>query len=323
MDSVGDILTRVLLRYPPRCRKSNWHSGRSWGQIAGTKRTRVQSTRKLLIPLHAGVAKLADAQDLKSWVPKGACGFDSRPRQSCAEYSPQCAARAQVITKYRDRRSLLRCAAGFAARSRTVPLKFFRQPLCVGTRRVRMMNQHGDVSADDSRPQRSANASGMHQLLLALAVTAAVTITAAGQSVMIVPEGTPVVPEGTPVRVRLLQFISSETSQPRDAVRLEISEDVVVKNLVVIARHTPVVGSITTAKAYRSSSPDFPWWTRPSPGKLVFTITQTRSVDGTVIRLLGPIVGGNQPKKDPSLRWHHEGEVFDAIVVASPNGNSY
>jgi hypothetical protein len=29
---------------------------------------------------HAGVAELADAQDLKSWVSKGACGFDSRPR---------------------------------------------------------------------------------------------------------------------------------------------------------------------------------------------------------------------------------------------------
>ena len=28
----------------------------------------------------AGVAKLADAQDLKSWVPKGTCGFDPRPR---------------------------------------------------------------------------------------------------------------------------------------------------------------------------------------------------------------------------------------------------
>jgi len=67
----------------------------------------------------------------------------------------------------------------------------------------------------------------------------------------------------------------------------------------------------------------WPWWTRPSLGKLVFTITETRSVDGRIIRLLGPIVGGNQSKKDPRLRWHHEGEVFDAIVVASPNGNSY
>jgi hypothetical protein len=26
------------------------------------------------------VAKLADAQDLKSWDPKGSCGFDSHPR---------------------------------------------------------------------------------------------------------------------------------------------------------------------------------------------------------------------------------------------------
>jgi hypothetical protein len=26
------------------------------------------------------VAELADAQDLKSWVPQGACGFDARPR---------------------------------------------------------------------------------------------------------------------------------------------------------------------------------------------------------------------------------------------------
>jgi catechol 2,3-dioxygenase-like lactoylglutathione lyase family enzyme len=29
---------------------------------------------------HAGVAKLADAQDLKSWAAKAACGFDSHPR---------------------------------------------------------------------------------------------------------------------------------------------------------------------------------------------------------------------------------------------------
>ena len=28
----------------------------------------------------AGVAELADARDLKSRVPKGACGFDPRPR---------------------------------------------------------------------------------------------------------------------------------------------------------------------------------------------------------------------------------------------------
>src|ERR671930_573986 len=32
--------------------------------------------------LHAGVAELAYAQDLKSWAAKAACGFDSRPRHS-------------------------------------------------------------------------------------------------------------------------------------------------------------------------------------------------------------------------------------------------
>jgi hypothetical protein len=30
--------------------------------------------------LDAGVAELADAQDLKSWAAKAACGFNSRPR---------------------------------------------------------------------------------------------------------------------------------------------------------------------------------------------------------------------------------------------------
>ena len=35
---------------------------------------------KLLKIKRAGVAKLADAQDLKSWAPQGACGFESRPR---------------------------------------------------------------------------------------------------------------------------------------------------------------------------------------------------------------------------------------------------
>jgi hypothetical protein len=34
----------------------------------------------------AGVAELADAQDLKSWVPQGACGFDSRPRHHQSQH---------------------------------------------------------------------------------------------------------------------------------------------------------------------------------------------------------------------------------------------
>jgi integrase len=33
------------------------------------------------------VAELADAQDLKSWVPQGACGFDSRPRHQNSRFT--------------------------------------------------------------------------------------------------------------------------------------------------------------------------------------------------------------------------------------------
>ena len=63
----------------------------SSGTIGGTKKRkgrikqfRHSSYRVRIerLPTDAGVAKLADAQDLKSWVPQGACGFDSRPRHS-------------------------------------------------------------------------------------------------------------------------------------------------------------------------------------------------------------------------------------------------
>ena len=37
------------------------------------------------LPGDAGVAKLADAQDLKSWDSKESCGFDSRPRHQIAK----------------------------------------------------------------------------------------------------------------------------------------------------------------------------------------------------------------------------------------------
>ena len=45
------------------------------------------------------MAELADAQDLKSWVPKGACGFDSRPRH---QDSPINTGNNQSIDDLRD-----------------------------------------------------------------------------------------------------------------------------------------------------------------------------------------------------------------------------
>ena len=136
----------------------------------------------------------------------------------------------------------------------------------------------------------------------------AVTFTAAGQSATIVPQG-------SSVKVKLLQFISSETSQPGEVVHFEVFEDVVAGDRVVISRRTPVLGSITNAKAYRSFSWHWPWWTRSPAGRLMFTITQTRSVDGRVVQLSGPVLPGNETSIHSRIRWYHEGEVFDAIVA--------
>ena len=53
--------------------------------------------RRAIIPL-AGVAELADAQDLKSWVSKEACGFDSRPRHHKTKDLPTAtSARSRLI----------------------------------------------------------------------------------------------------------------------------------------------------------------------------------------------------------------------------------
>ena len=66
-----------------------YSDGRRRGQIAWTiARTEAPMPNngpgKLLLRWNfspdAGVAELADAQDLKSWVPQGACGFETRPR---------------------------------------------------------------------------------------------------------------------------------------------------------------------------------------------------------------------------------------------------
>ena len=53
------------------------------GTISGTLARSGSGPHKLSKKFpRAGVAKLADAQDLKSWDPQGSCGFDPRPRHS-------------------------------------------------------------------------------------------------------------------------------------------------------------------------------------------------------------------------------------------------
>jgi len=156
----------------------------------------------------------------------------------------------------------------------------------------------------------------MRQIALTLAATVVLALTALGQSATTLPAG-------MAVRVKLLQFISSETSQPGNVVRFEVAQDVVLGNVVVISRRTPALGSIVNAKAYRQVSWQWPWWTHATAGKLVFSITETRTVNGTVIHLSGPIEGANpSAMKPPRIRWHHEGELFDSIVLSS-GGNSH
>src|SRR4029453_14764918 len=47
---------------------------------AFSRMTVLRGDANLLKNKCAGVAKLTDAQDLKTWAPQGACGFESRPR---------------------------------------------------------------------------------------------------------------------------------------------------------------------------------------------------------------------------------------------------
>ena len=68
--------------------------------------------------MHAGVAELADAQDLKSWVPRGACGFDPRPRHDLRSRSARAegGAQARARRRFRPRPSGVTRIVGFEQR---------------------------------------------------------------------------------------------------------------------------------------------------------------------------------------------------------------
>ncbi len=147
----------------------------------------------------------------------------------------------------------------------------------------------------------------MNQFLQAVVVSVAIGIPAATEPTMAVPAG-------TRVQVKLLKLLTSQNSQPGEAVQFEVAQDVVIQGVVVISRGTPAEGSVTDAKAYRSYKR---FWTlhHSFPGQLGFTISRTRSVAGDDIRLWGPLLHVNQPPHGPMFSWHHEGETFDAVVL--------
>jgi hypothetical protein len=120
------------------------------------------------------------------------------------------------------------------------------------------------------------------------------------------------VPDGTRLRVKLLQFISSETSRAGEPVRFEVAQDVVLDR-IVIRRGTPVEGSIVESSPYRLPRWPF-WWRRSRPGRLTFTVTRTESINGDPIRLRFSAEPSGLMTRPPLLRWQHEGEMFDAFV---------
>ena len=121
------------------------------------------------------------------------------------------------------------------------------------------------------------------------------------------------VADGTPIRVRIAQVISSETSKPGDVVRLEVVDDVTVKNVVVVTRGTPVTGSVVEAVPSRR---------RRRPARLVFRIDETASITGKPLRLrwsrtAGAVGAGivvARARQSALLLWAAEGTPFDAFV---------
>jgi len=129
--------------------------------------------------------------------------------------------------------------------------------------------------------------------------------------------------DGTRIRVRLSQFISSETSTPGDPVHLAIAEDVAVDGSVAIKRGALATGTILEAAPVTFGRRGWFWRPRLRTGRLVVGINETHAVDGQMIRLrTSPVkssdvlVPGVVVATPPRalLRWAHEGTGFDAFV---------
>jgi len=146
----------------------------------------------------------------------------------------------------------------------------------------------------------------MNHLLNALVATAAIGITAAAAPATAVPPG-------TRVQVKLVTLMFSQTSQLGELLQFEVSRDVVIDGVVVISHGTQAVGSVTNAKAYDSHRP---FWTvnHSHRAQLGFTIFETKSINGSVVRLSGPLTHVNQLPPRPLISWHHAGETFEAVV---------
>ena len=84
------------------------------------------------------------------------------------------------------------------------------------------------------------------------------------------------IPEGTEFTAQTLDFLSSQTANEGDAVRLEVDENVIIDGAIAIAAGTPVRGVISSVRhASRMGR----------SGGISLRIESTESVDGQKVRL--------------------------------------
>jgi len=172
----------------------------------------------------------------------------------------------------------------------------------------------------DRLAPRASRGTPARQLAAAVALFAAWFVSpAAGQ------EATVHLADGTHVVLRLMQFISSETSAPGDPVRFGIQDDVVNDaGIVTIKRGTVATATITLVKRSRWRNE---WWSWPhelKSGCLVINLQATYAVDGQRIPLratpssltpgLGPSSFPLEMEPHSTMQWAHDGERFNAFV---------
>lgn len=138
----------------------------------------------------------------------------------------------------------------------------------------------------------------MKSFLPALSLVCTLALTSAAQTTK--PEATPATPQaatatapsgaveaarpalpntlmdGTPVTMRLSETISSADAHVGQTVPFEVTEDVVVQGVTVIAKGAPAIATVTTAEPKKRMG---------RGGKLDVNIDSVRLIDGTKVQL--------------------------------------
>jgi hypothetical protein len=127
-------------------------------------------------------------------------------------------------------------------------------------------------------------------------------------------------PRDTVVIVKLLEFVSSETSLLGDRVRFAVAKEVAVDGAVVIRRGAPATGKIVDASPYRLPGV----WSSSRRGRLAFTVDETSAVDGQIVRLSmsTPARRTFAASRSSLIQWVHEPVQFETRIDGDYRVNS-